>query len=305
VSGKIVTLREAVERFVPNGASVAMGTALEALIPFAAGHEIIRQGKRELTLIGPISDMLFDQLIGAGCVSTVRAAWVGNVSGGLGHNYRRASEGDAPTRVRTEDHSNFSISLGLLAGALGVPYLPTHSLLGTDIVRANPAFREERSPLGGEPLILVPAIVPDVTILHVQRCDEEGNIHAWGNLGVSREALMAARATIVTAEAVVPAELIRSDPNRVLGPSHRVVAVVPLPGGAHPSPVQGHYNRDHAFFHEYHTQTRTELGWRDWLHRWILDVPDRAAYLEQLGEARWQALALKDHRYAAPVDYGY
>jgi glutaconate CoA-transferase subunit A len=207
--------------------------------------------------------------------------------------------------VRTEDHSNFSISLGLLAGALGVPYLPTHSLLGTDIVRANPAFREERSPLGGEPLILVPAIVPDVTILHVQRCDEEGNIHAWGNLGVSREALMAARATIVTAEAVVPAELIRSDPNRVLGPSHRVVAVVPLPGGAHPSPVQGHYNRDHAFFHEYHTQTRTELGWRDWLHRWILDVPDRAAYLEQLGEARWQALALKDHRYAAPVDYGY
>jgi glutaconate CoA-transferase, subunit A len=301
---KVVSLREAVERCVPDGASVAMGTALEALIPFAAGQEIIRQGKRDLTVIGPISDMLFDQLIGAGCVSTVRAAWVGNVSGGLGHNYRRASEEDVPRHVQTEDHSNFSISLGLLAGALGVPYLPTRSLLGTDIVRVNPAFKEERSPFDGDPLVLVPAIIPDVTILHVQRADENGNAHAWGNLGVSREALMAARTAIITAEEVVPPDVIRSDPNRVLGPSNKVVAVVSVPGGAHPSPVQGHYNRDHAFFHEYHSDTRTEAGWRDWLQRWVLDVPDRDAYLARLGEERRRGLQVVNHRYAAPVDYG-
>src|SRR5436305_8262230 len=139
-------MHEAIARCVPDGASVALGMALESLIPFAAGHELIRQNKRDLTLIGPISDMLFDQLIGAGCVSTIRAAWVGNVSGGLGHNYRRASERGVPRPVTTEDHSNFSISLALLAGAMGVPYLPTRSLLGTDIVRVNTALKEERSP---------------------------------------------------------------------------------------------------------------------------------------------------------------
>lgn len=302
---KTLSMAEAIERFVPDGASIVMGTALEALIPFAAGHEIIRQGRRDLTLIGPISDMLFDQLIGAGCVATIEAAWVGNVSGGLAHNYRRAAERGVPRPVETRDHSNLSISLALLAGGMGVPYLPTRSLLGTDILRKNSTFREERSPFGGEALVLVPAVVPDVAILHVQRSDARGNAHAWGNLGVSREALLAARQTIIVAEEVVPAEVIDSDPNRVLGPSQRVAAVVEEPGGAHPSPVQGRYNRDHGFYHEYHEQTRTPEGWDDWLQEWVIDVPDRRAYLGKMGSERWNDLQRKHHRFAAPVDYGY
>lgn len=299
-------MREAIERFVPDGSSIAMGTALEALIPFAAGHEIIRQGKYDLTLIGPISDMLFDQLIGAGGVATIKAAWAGNVSAGLGHNYRRAAEHGVPRHIETEDHSNFSISLALLAGGMGLPYLPTRSLLGTDILRKNASFKEETSPFGGgERLALVPAVVPDVAILHVQRSDAEGNVHLWGNLGVSREALMAAKQTIVVAEEIVPPEVIRSDPNRVLGPFQRVAAVVHEPGGAYPSPVQGFYNRDHDAFHEYHRATRSREGFEAWLAEWVLSVPDRAAYLRKLGQERWQSLQIKEHRYAAPVDYGY
>lgn len=302
---KVVSLREAVERYVPDGATVVMSAALEALIPFAAGHEIIRQVKRDLTLVAPISDMLFDQLIGAGCAMRVKAAWVGNVSAGLGHNYRRAAEQGVPHPVVTEDQSNFSISLALLAGGMGVPYLPTRSLLGTDMVRKNATFKEERSPFDGEPLVLVPALVPDVAILHVQRADAEGNAHAWGNLGISREALLAARRAIVVAEEIVPHEVITSDPNRVLGPAQKVAAVVQEPGGAHPSPVQGYYNRDHESFHSYHRATRTREGWEKWVKEWVLDVPDRRAYLEKLGAERWQGLQRKEHRYAAPVDYGY
>jgi glutaconate CoA-transferase subunit A len=302
---KLNSLHDAIARWVPDGSSVVMSAALEALIPFAAGHEIVRQRKRDLTLVAPISDMLFDQLIGAGCAATVMAAWVGNVSAGLGHNYRRAAEQRLPRPIRTADHSNFSISLALLAGGMGVPYLPTRTLLGTDIVRTNPSFKQEISPFSDERLVLVPALVPDVSILHVQRADEEGHAHAWGNLGVSREALMAARSTILLAEEIVPREVITSDPNRILGPAHKVAAVVHEPGGAHPAPVQGYYNRDHDFFHTYHRATRTREGWEAWQNEWIFERADRQAYLEKLGSDRWQSLQRKEHRYAAPVDYGY
>src|SRR6059058_1593961 len=157
------SLDEAIDRFVPDGASVAMGTALESLIPFAAGHALIRQRRRDLELIGPISDMLFDQLIGAGCVRRITAAWVGNVSAGLGHNFRRAVEHGIPNRIELEEHSNFSVALGLMAAAMGVPYMPTRTLLGSDLVRDNPRLRH------AEPGVLhVSAIEPDVAILHVQ-----------------------------------------------------------------------------------------------------------------------------------------
>jgi len=302
---KLTSLSEAIERLVPNGASLVMSAALEAAIPFAAGAELIRQQRRNLTVIAPISDLLFDQLIGAGCVARVQAAWVGNVSAGLGHNFRRAAEQHLPRQIMVEEHSNFSISLALLAGAMGAPYLPTRSLLGTDILRYNPSFQTETNPFGHEPLVLVPALTPDIAILHVQRADQTGGAHAWGNLGVSREAIMAARHTILTAEEIVPVDVIRSDPNRVLGPPTKVAAVVHQPGGAHPAPVQGYYNRDHDFFHQYHRATRTPEGWEAWLQEWILDVPNRAAYLAKLGADRWNALQRHEHRYAAAVDYGY
>jgi glutaconate CoA-transferase subunit A len=298
-------MRDAIAQFVPDGATLVMGAALEALIPFAAGHEIIRQRKRDLTLVGPISDMLFDQLIGAGCVKKIIAAWVGNVSAGLGHNYRRAHEQGIPRPIEIWDHSNFTISLALFAGGLGAPYIPTYSLLGSDLLKTNPSFRETLSPFGGEKVLLVPALQPDVAILHVQRSDADGNAHAWGNLGISEEAAMASQRVIIVAEEIVAKEIIVSDPNRVLAPSFKVCAVVNEPGGAHPSPVQGYYNRDHEFYHEYHRETRTVEGNRAWLERWVYDVKNREEFFGVLGESRWRALQLKTHRYAAPVDYGY
>jgi glutaconate CoA-transferase subunit A len=302
---KLLSMTEAIERFVPDGASVALGCALEPLIPFAAGHELIRQRRRDLTLIGPISDILFDQLIGAGCVGRVIAAWVGNVSEGLGHCYRRAVEQGIPHAITIEDHSNYSVSLALLAGALGVPYIPMRSLLGSDIARDHPTIRPASSPLDGSPTLLVPALQPDVAILHVQRADAEGRAHVWGGMGICEEAALAARGVIYTAEEIVPPDVILSDPNRVIAPAMKTLAVVHAPGGAHPSPVQGYYNRDHAYFTEYHQRTRTIEGFAAWLEEQVLSVPERAVYLERLGDERWRALAAKEQRLAAPVDYGY
>jgi glutaconate CoA-transferase, subunit A len=302
---KLTSMTGAIAQYVPDGSSVAMGLALEPLIPFAAAHEIIRQQRRNLTLIGPISDILFDQLIGAGCVEKIIAAWVGNVSEGLAHCYRRATEQSIPRPIVTEDHSNFTIGLALLAAGLGAPYIPTRSLLGSDIPRKNTTLRTIPSPLDDMPLLLVPAIQPDVTIIHVQRSDEEGNAHFWGNLGISEQAMLAARNVILVAEEIVPREVIVSDPNRVLGPSFKVRAVVHEPWGAHPSAVQGYSNRDHAFYHEYHQRTRSVEGFQAWLDEWVLNVPSRAAYVAKLGEERIRGLGVKEHRYAAPVDYGY
>ncbi len=302
---KLTSMAEAIAQYVPDGSSVAIGLALEPLIPFAAGHEIIRQHRRNLTLIGPISDILFDQLIGAGCVEKVKAAWVGNVSEGLAHCYRRAIEQSIPRAIVTEEHSNFTIGLALLAASLGVPYIPTRSLLGSDIPRQNHTFLLQQSTLDGTPLLLVPAVHPDVTIVQVQRSDEEGNAHLWGSIGISEEAMLAARDVILVAEEIVQREVILSDPNRVPGPSFKVRAVVHEPWGAHPSAVSGYCNRDHQFYHEYHVRTRTLEGFQNWLDEWVLNVPDRAAYVEKLGKERLHSLSIKEHRYAAPVDYGY
>jgi glutaconate CoA-transferase subunit A len=305
MSDKVLSMRDAIERYVPDGSSVALGLALEPLIPFAAGHEIIRQHRRDLTLIGPISDILFDQLIGAGCVSRVIAAWVGNVSEGLGYNYRRAVERGLPHPLAVENHSNYSVSLALLAGALGVPYIPMKSLLGSDIARDHPTMRQHASPLDGTPTLLVSALAPDVAIVHVQRADAEGRAHVWGGLGISEEAALAARGVIYTAEEIVPPEVILSDPNRVLAPAMKTLAVVHAPGGAHPSPVQGYYNRDHASFAEYHERTRAVESFDAWLREWVYDQPDLDAYLRHLGADRWRSLGVREHHLAAPVDYGY
>ena len=302
---KLISMTDAIARYVPDGSSVAIGLALEPFIPFAASHEIIRQQKRNLTLIGPIADIIFDQLIGAGCVDKIRAAWVGNVSEGLAHCYRRAIEQSIPHALVTEEFSNFTMSLALLAGSLGVPYIPTRSLLGSDIPRQNPAFSQQQSPLDATPLLLVPAVQPDVTIIHVQRSDIDGNAHLWGSLGVCEQAMLAARNVIVVAEEIVSREIILSDPNRVVGPSFKVRAVVHEPWGAHPSAVSGYYNRDHQSYHEYHKRTRTTEGFQKWLDEWVLNIPNRDAYITKLGEERLQNLGVKEHRYAAPVDYGY
>jgi len=299
-----MSMRDAVARFVPDGASVCMGAALEALIPFAAGHELIRQRRRDLTLIGPISDILFDQLIGAGCARRVIAAWVGNVSAGLGHNYRRAVEQRIPSPLEVLDHSNLTIAFALQAAALGAPYLPARSLLGTDLPRANPTFKEAADPWSGAPLLLVPAIAPDVAILHVQRADEEGHAHVWGTLGVTRPAAFAARRVILVAEEICPRELILSDPGLVLIPTLKVAAVVHQPFGAFPSPVQGHYRRHHDFYHRFHEESRTVEGFARWLAHWVHEVPDWPGFLSRLDAGVLDGLRVTRPLLSAPLDYG-
>jgi glutaconate CoA-transferase subunit A len=301
---KLMSMRDAIARFVPDGASVCLGTALEALIPFAAGHEIIRQGRRDLTLIGPISDMLFDQLVGAGCASRIVAAWVGNVSAGLGHNFRRAVERGVPAPLEVQDHSNLTIAFALQAAALGAPYLPTRSLLGSDIIRSNPTFRTDTDPFSGAPILLVPALAPDVAILHVQRADAEGRAHVWGTLGVTREAALAARRVIIVAEEIRPREAILGDPGLVLAPDGKVAAVVHEPLGAYPSPVQGCYGRDHDFYHRFHDESRSVEGNRAWLERWVLGVSDWAGFLDRLGPEARERIRIRRHLPSAPLDYG-
>jgi glutaconate CoA-transferase, subunit A len=303
-NSKLLTMTEAVSRWVSPGMSIALGTSLEGLIPFAAGHEIIRQGVRDLTLIGPISDMLFDQLIGGGCVSRIQAAWVGNVSTGIGYHLRRAVELGRPTTLEMENHSNFTIALALQAAALGVPYLPARTLLGSDIIRNNPAFQIAPCPFTGDPLLLVRAIVPDLAIIHVQRADAQGNAHLWGNMGVSAVAARAAKTVLLITEEIVAPEVIRSDPNRTIIPGFIVSAVVEEPWGAHPSAVQGYYGHDDPVYVEYARETKSEEGSRRWLQDWVFGVADRREYLGKLSPGQMESLRVRHSAPAATTEFG-
>lgn len=300
---KLHSMHDAVAKHVPDGSSVALCLQLEQMIPFAAGHEIIRQKKRGLTLIGPISDVMFDQLIGAGCVDIIIAAWVGNAMMGSAYNFRRAVEEDG---MKVFNMTNFSVALALQAGAMGVPFLPTRTALGSDITKGNHFFYKIISPfVPQETLWAVRALNPDVTIVHVQRADAEGNAHCWGNFGIMIEAVRAAKKVIVVAEEIVDREVIASDPNRTVIPGFLVTAVVECRYGAHPSPVQGYYKRDDALFRQYHEQTKTRADNETWLKRWVYEVADRKQYLSQLGACRVEELGVKQHAYAAQTDYGY
>lgn len=298
---KVCSFREAISS-IEDGTSVAMGCGLESLIPFAAGYEMLRQSKRDLTLIAPISDMQFDQLIGAGCVKKIIAAWVGNVAAGLGHNFRRAMEEAIPVTLEVEEHSNFTIGLGLQAAAMGLPYLPTRTALGSDFSQAA-HFSPVTCPFTGERLLAVRAIRPDVAILHVQRADKEGNAHLWGNLGVIREAALAAKRVILTCEEVVEHEVILSDPNRTVIPGFLVSNVVHVPFGSHPSPTQGYARRDDEFYFDYHRRSRTWEGFQEWLKKWVFGVGGHEDYLELVGKERLEKLRPGSDLFSPPVNF--
>ena len=218
---KLRTMRDAIAELVPDGASVALGLQMEQMIPFSAGHEMIRQRRRGLRLIGPISDILFDQMIGAGCVEEVVAAWVGNVMMGSAYNFRHATEVENPgkpgEKLRVFDMTNFTLALALQAGAMGVPFLPTRTAMGSDVPKGNHFFYQIISPFEPkETLLAVRALVPDVAIVQLQRADKHGNSHCWGNFGVMLEGVRAAKKVIVCAEEIVSEEEIASDPNRTV-----------------------------------------------------------------------------------------
>ncbi len=302
INSKLISLTDSIQQFIPDGSAIALGLSLESLIPFAVAHEIIRQAKRNLTLIGPISDILFDQIIGAGCAEKIRAAWVGNVITGSGYNFRRGIESG---RLLIEDHSNLTIAMALKAGAMGVPFMPVRTALGSDLHQTNVGLRLINCPFTGDQLTAVSAITPDVAIIHVQRADEFGNAHAWGNLGVTRDACLASRHIILTAEDIVSPDIIARDPNRVVTPGFRVSAVVHFPWGAHPSPVPGYYNRDHRAFIEYRKASKTPTRYAEWRNQWVDSVQCPEDYQNRLGPEQMAQLAIKHHDYAEAVDYGY
>ncbi len=301
---KLRALPDVIADLVPDGSSIVLGACLEPNIPFAATHEIIRRSIKGLDVIAPISDISTDMLIGAGCVAKITGAWVGNVSAGLGHNYRRAMENEDGPTLTVRDHSNFSLGMALMAGAYGMPYVPIRSILGSDIVTSNPEFRRAENPFAAnaEPVILVPPLTPDVAVLPVQRADKYGNSHHWGSQGLAHEAGFAAETVILLADEIVAPEVIASDPSRVLVPGYRAAAVCHVPAGVHPSPMTGRWRRDNAFFAEYHQRTRTEEGFRAWLEEWVLGVDNHAAYREKLGR-RLEDLRITGSAPSAAANY--
>jgi glutaconate CoA-transferase, subunit A len=304
MASKLISLKDAIRDMIRDGDSVALGAALETDIPFAAAYEIVRQRKRDLTIVAPISDAGTDLLIGAGCVGGVRGAWVGNMMGGVGYNYRRACEDTVPAKIAVHDYTNLSLGLALFAGASGVPYVPMHSPLGSDLLKTNPEFKRAENPFSDppEPVVLVSALIPDVAILCVQRADESGTCHHWGSRGVAQEAALAAKRVIVIADEIVSQNVIASDPSRVLVPGHLATAVCHGPAAQHPAPMTGRWKRDNAFFADYLARSKTREGYLAWLEEWVLDVPDHTAYREKLGP-RLDELRITGEAIAAPVNY--
>ena len=302
MASKLRELSSAIAEHVRDGNTIVM-EGFTHLIPFAAGHEIIRQRRRDLTLIRLTPDLLYDQMIAAGCCRKLVFSYAGNPGVGSLHAFRRAVERGIPGRLELEEYSHFGLAMCLFAGAVGLPYMPVRSYHGSELPRVNERIRPITCPFSGEPLYAVAALRPDVAVVHVQRADEDGNAHVWGLLGVQRESAFAARRVILTAEEIVPSSVIRSDPNRTLIPAPIVAAVCHVPFGAHPSYVQGYYDRDGDFYVKWDRISREHGSVLAWLDEWVYGLENREAYLRRLGAARLSALRPTD-RFSAPVNYG-
>ncbi len=302
---KVMTMRDAIATYVKDGDTLALEGFTHS-IPFAAGHEIIRQGRRELTLCRLTPDLLYDQMVAAGCVRKLVFSYLGNPGVGSLHCIRRAIENAIPRPLEIEEYSHFGMVARYTAGAAHLPFFPVRSYQGTDLHRANPLIRFVESPYGDGPVGVVPPLNPDVTIVHAPRADARGNTQFWGLLGVQKEAAFAARQVIVTVEEIVDEGVIRSDPNRTLIPHLVVDAVVRQPRGAHPAYVQGYYDRDGEFYLEWDRISRDPGLTAAWLQEWVYGVPDWEGYLDKLESRQaeiWQRLA-PGTALSEPVNYG-
>lgn len=295
-------MTEAVAEFVHDGASLAI-EGFTAFIGFAAGHEVMRQGRRDLTLIRMTPDALYDQMIAGGVAAKLVFSYLGNPGVGPLHCIRRAIEHGVPQPLEIEEYSHGGMVARYQAGATGLPFQPIKSYAGTDLPRVNPGIRFIEDPYGGGPVAVVPALRPEVAIVHAQRADREGNTHLWGLVGVQKEVAFAAGKVIVVVEELVEPSVIRSDPNRTLIPGLVVDAVVVEPFGAHPSYVQGYYDRDNAFYLEWDRVSRDPVTTTGWIDEWVFGVKGRAEYVAKLGPDRLDRLRPRP-RPAAPVDYG-
>ncbi|HEX4954330.1 MAG TPA: CoA-transferase [Thermoanaerobaculia bacterium] len=302
MASKLMTMAQAVRRHVHDGDTVVI-EGFTHLICFAAGHEIIRQGRRDLTLCRLTPDLIYDQMIAAGCASKLVFSWAGNPGAGPLYALRRAVEEGIPSPLEIEESSHFGMVARFSAGASGLPFLPLKTFTGSDLPRVNPQIREVVCPFTGERLAAVPALCPDVTIVHVQRADEGGTAQVWGLLGVQKEAAFAAKRVIVVAEEIVAEEVIRADPNRTLLPGFAVHAVVHEPFGCHPSFAQGYYDRDNDFYLAWREVSQDRGRLEAWLAEWVYGVADRAGYVEKMSP-RLERLRARE-RLCAGVSYGY
>jgi glutaconate CoA-transferase subunit A len=299
---KRLSMQEAIARYVHDGMAVAI-EGFTAFICFAAGHEIIRQHRRDLTLIRMTPDLIYDQMVAAGVARRLVFSYLGNPGVGPLYCIRRAVEQGIPAPLELEEYSHYGMVGRYIAGATRLPFFPLRSYLGSDLPRANPRIRFVASPYDGEQVAVVPPLNPDVAIIHAQRADAQGNTQLWGLLGVQKEVAFAARTVIVVVEEIVDEAVIRADPNRTLIPGLIVDAVVHEPYGAHPSYAQGYYDRDNAFYLAWETISRDQARTEAWLAEWVYGVADRAEYVRKLG-AETLARLRPGPAPASAVDYG-
>lgn len=312
---KVASMSEAVASLVHDGDTLVI-EGFTHLICFAAAHEIIRQGKKNLTLARLTPDLIYDQMLAAGCAKKLVFSWAGNPGVGSLHAFRRLVEAKsakpapgsagapaAPSpRIEIEEYSHFGMVARFQAGAANLPFWPLRNYMGTDIPGANPLIKTVTCPFTGETLAAVPALRPDVTVVHAQRADRSGNAQVWGLLGVQKEAAFASKRVIVVAEELVDERVIRADPNRTLLPGTIVSAVVAEPWGAHPSYAQGYYDRDNDFYVRWDDVARTEESLNRYLDQYVFGVKGRAEYMAkqpELLELRAKAQVCEG------VNYGY
>jgi glutaconate CoA-transferase subunit A len=301
VSGKVASMRDAIRDLVRDGDTVAI-EGFTHLISFAAGHEIIRQRKRDLVLARMTPDVIYDQMVAAGVARKLVFSWLGNPGVGGLHAIRRVTEGPDAS-LELEEYSHFGMVARYTAGAANLPFFPLRSYFETDLPKANPRIRPVKSPFGDGLIYAVPPLKPDVTIVHAQRADAAGNTQVWGLLGCQKEAAFAADRVIVVVEQLVDESVVRADPNRTIVPGLVVDAVVVEPMGAHPSYVQGFYDRDNRFYRDWDPISRTAESTDAWLREWVHDLDGRADYVEKLGSERLATLR-PGSAPSGSVDYG-
>src|SRR4029079_9552158 len=297
---KVVSMKDAIAAHVHDGDTVVI-EGFTHLICFAAGHEIIRQGRKDLTICRLTPDLVYDQMIAAGCARKLVFSWAGNPGAGSLHAFRRAVERGTPP-LELEEYSHFGMVARLSAGAARLPFWTLRNYMVTDLPAANPQIRSVSCPYTGETLATVPALNPDLTIVHAQRADPEGNAQIWGLLGVQKEAAFASRHVIVVVEELVDESVIRADPNRTVIPGLAVDAVVVEPWGAHPSYAQGYYDRDNDFYVGREWSSRDPDALARYLDEFVHGVRDRAEYVAKCGGL--ERLRARQ-RVCAGVNYGY
>ncbi|MGH2786685.1 MAG: CoA transferase subunit A [Actinomycetota bacterium] len=303
MGSKVATMRDAVAGLVRDGDTVAI-EGFTHLICFAAGHEIIRQDRRDLTLCRLTPDVVYDQMIGAGVASKLVFSWLGNPGVGSLHAIRRRVERADPAPLDIEEYSHFGMVSRYVAGASGLPFMPLRSYFASDLPKANGRIVPIESPYGDETVYAVPPLRPDVAIVHTQRADAGGNAQIWGFLGCQKEAAFAAERVIVVCEEIVDSSVIRADPNRTVIPGLIVDAVVEEPRGCHPSFAQGYYDRDNRFYVEWDAVSRDSERLESWLKEWVHGCESHAEYVDKLGERRWKELT-PGEAWSGAVDYGH